>query len=436
MELFPAPLNSCLLGVSGAIPRTSARNVIESSIDSASVIEHTPVNSQLDGSLTDNFVDYNIHPVQGLTDLSDLTLELKGYLTKEDGTQLVDADNVLILNNGLHSLIKSVTVIANNTQIEFSGNYSINSYINQITGFSPHDLLQRGELIGLRDPSFAPKQITDQHFADMPESLKRYMKRIKDEGIHFKGPLMIDIATVSSYLLSGVHIKIKIELHEPSYYLCSPNLRPKLKISSMKLFTRVLKLRQNMALGLENTIKRSPVVYSFRKQMGKSFVIPSRQTHINIENPFISGIPEKIFIVMIDHQAYVGSSYKSNSFYFDHNQLKRISITLNDSYKYNCTAQFPSDTTDIYYETLRALGSDHDHLLNRNVFEKGTTILAFNLNPELLKDALHLNKTGVLRVNIELTQPSQENISLYMLGEFQSYLKITHERQISLHHPS
>ena len=372
-------------------------------------------------------------PYPGLLDLSDLTLEVQGELVKEDGTKFAPADNVILSNNSLHSFIKTVTVVANGTQIEFNNYYSLNSYIKQIIGFRSHDISQKGTLIGMHELGFNPVEFTDASFANIPEDVKKRMEKVKQDGFVFKGPLMIDLASVTSYLVNGIQLQLKIELQEPTYYIGSPNLTPKIRLSSIKLFSRVAKLRQNMGLATEKSIMRGPLVYNFKKFVGKTYVIPARQTQLSIESPFLGSIPHRLFAVMIDHSSFVGSSFKTNPQFFRHNDLKRVSITVNDTYRYNLTSQFTSDTTGLYYECLKAIGGDDDHLLSRDAFENGSTLLVFNLSPELLKEALHINKSGVLRMNIELGTPTDQNISLYLLGEFQSFMRVFSDRSISIH---
>ena len=435
MEEYPLPLANCALGVVGNFPLTNQRSVIESSIAYTSENEHAPYNISLDGSLQDNFADFQIAESKGLIDLSDLTLELGGKVTAEDGKPLGDDHNVVLANNGLHSFIKSITLFMNGTQVEVQPNYNYNSYLKNITNFDKSDIPTKGTLFGLRLPEFNPKEFTDETFEGMHNDLKKEMKRIKEHGFHFKGPLQLDVASAPSYLINNVPLRIRIELNEHGNILGSPNLKPKVKIEKMKLYTRVLYMRPNADLALQKSIANKPLVYHFTKFHTKNYILPAQQKVLYCENPFLSHVPSKIYIVLMDHQSYASSSYKLNPYRFDHCKLQRVTITLNDNIKYDISCNFPHDYTNIYYDTLKSLGGGTHHLLKRKYFDHGSTILVFNMENEILENGIHLNKSGTLRIQITLAEPPPNNISCYMMGESQSYFQISHDRRVTLHSP-
>ena len=431
MERLPIPLSRSILGCSDGFPRPNRDFLVESSIEDREVQDILPFNSTTDGRLTDIFTEFIIHPTSSFIDLNNIVLEISGEVLKEDDSQWLDDDKFDICNNALHSLIKSVQVSLNGCVVESNPYYSISAMVKSLTSFRPSDLKSYGYLCGLRHASDGTKNYTDSYFNGLNEDGKRRISDLKSHGFNYKGKLHLDISSISQYLLNGVEMKIKLEFNPDPLIINAPTLKPKIRINGARLHVTTLKPRSNAAAALDTRLESIPMTYNFQKLLHKTYIIPTNSTMFSCESPFMSQVPQSLYLAMVDMNAFAGSDYSKNGYYFDHFNLKELQVTVNNKVRYSSSSQFPHGASGLIYDSLSALGPPSNHLIDCETFIKGCSIISMSFLPEFIDDHFP-NQSGNLRVTLSLQQPVNHNILLFMFGLTEGLIQVDSSRKVSL----
>jgi len=434
MNQYKTPLSSYVAGVSDMFPRSNRLHMIESGIEERSEVDVLPFNAGINGSVTDNYAEFRWPAGQNCyVDLSRLVLEIKGSLRKEDGTLLSEGDHAVLCNSAMHSLIKSVTVYFNGQQVEQNPLYNFSSYVRLETGMSPSLKKTLGRNMHYYDHSSIPRSYAEDYFTGASEQEKSDMNEVKTSGFHFMAPLMLDIATMDMYLLDNVSMRIRLEFASDRFVInTSPQAvgsKPVVKIETCKMHLTTLKPRDSAREALNKSLIRSPLSYIFNKTLYKTYVMASQQTQLAIDMPWGSTIPEKLSLFMVDMKAYAGD-YNMNPLHFGHNHLSKLFVTVNNNSVYNISTSFPSRCSDLYYHSLNALGLEKEHSLDRHGFVNGKMIAVMDLQPEKLQDAIAIENSGSLRIAVELSQPYDSNIVLFLVGDTQGVIYVDNDRRV------
>ena len=136
---------------------------------------------------------------------------------------------------------------------------------------------------------------------------------------------------------------------------------------------------------------------------------------------------------MMNHHSFSSADFKRNSLHLIHNKLQHIRVKVNDETKVSVGCEFPTDTCSPYFETLRGIGGENNHMLKRKYFDHGCSVLVFTLSPELLSDGLNIAKKGNLRVELDFAEPPDYNTTVYMIGETPAYFKVDGDRRVTYH---
>ena len=431
MERIPVPLRSAYLGISEAFPRPNRQHLIESSIEDRDTIDVLPFNRSTDGSLSDRYVEFVINPLSAFINLNDIVLEIKGSVAKSDGSAWIDSDKLDFASNGLHSMIKSAQVYMNGTLVESNQYYAHTAMIKALTSFRKNDLDSFGRLMGLHGGTDGVSSYNQAYFDGLNDKAKTRIADLKSRGFHFKGKLYLDISTVSQYLLNSVEIRIKLELNSDQLIINSlSGVNPRVLIESARLHISALKPRENASLGLDKSLELTPLTYSFQKLLYKSHIIPTNATMYTVEGPFLTIVPQFMYLCMVDLRAFSGTDYSKNSFYFNHYNIKELQVTVNSKLKYCSTAKFPGGAASLLYDTLSSLNGT-DHLIDYESFMNGSSIMCLDLAAEKLED-YHPTQSGNLRINITLQNPIDHNVILFILGQTDGLIEIDSSRKVTL----
>lgn len=434
MNQYKTPLSSYVAGVSDMFPRSNRLRMVESGIEDRCEVDVLPFNAGINGSVTDNYAEFRWPAGQNCyIDLSRLVLEIKGNLKKGDGTSLGEADHAVLCNSAMHSLIKSVSVYFNGQQVEQNPLYNFSSYVRLETGMSPSLKKTLGRNMYYYDSSSIPRTYNKEIFTNASTQEKSAMSEVKTHGFHFMAPLLLDIASMDMYLLDNVSMRIRLEFASDKFVINAEpeasSSNPKVEIETCKLHLTTLKPRDSAREALNKSLLRSPLSYIFNKTLYKTYVMASNQTQLSIDMPWGSTIPEKLALFMVDMKAYAGN-YSENPLHFGHNHLSKLSVIVNNNSVYNISTSFPSRCSDLYYHSLNALGLEKEHSLDRDGFVNGKMVAVLDLQPEKLQDAIAIENSGSLRIAVELSQPHDSNIVLFLVGDTQGVMYVDSDRRV------
>ena len=440
--------------VSNLFPRVNKTHFIETSIEHTHTDIYVPVNS-VD---SDRFIEFRIPKNLGyFIDLSSLHLQFRLNLKKRQASEgqwnsyesLATGDHVDISNATIYTLFKQLTIEFNGVQVCNEFNYSLNSYIRLITQFPYDEIKKLGKLFHLElyDPVVRDMP-DDTYFSGLPADspIRKRLVNLRTNGLHLRGPLISDICNISSYLLDGIDIVIRLTLHENSTVLLTSQQLPDvthndgkkfyIDLSDISLHVKKIKPSDNAYTALQRTLlpklNENPTLdYLFTSKSIKQYHLPSGQNEQYFDLPFASSIPEKLFIVFQKYDNFNTKSWKENLLYLEHLNLSNVYITINGTTMYNIKCDFKTgDVAEIYHTTLLCL--DKNHLLTLDSFMNGMTILGFPLATYDPSADIRSPYYGVLKIVLSFHERLADPAMAYLLGDVLSILSINQNRDIVL----
>ena len=298
-------------------------------------IEYDPIVPKVDP------IEFTIPKGTTFIDLSKTQLFFVVKITKADGSA-IDVETVGFVNNPLHSLIKQLSIRLNGTLItEQSDTYAYRAYIESLLNYDKSaketfltSALFYKDTAGNMD---AASPIT----AGAARNLglyKRSRYTVTSNEVGLIGTPFSDIFQTDRFLVPGVEVKIKINLHSNEFVLMSSVGTEKIEIVSTKLRVRQVNVTPSVDLqiGHNNSLVKYPLrsITTHLKTLTRGVLTES------FSNIFNSGlIPERIIIGLITNKAYNGD-YTLNPFNFGLFSLSEIKLTVN-------SAEIPETAIDL-----------------------------------------------------------------------------------------
>ena len=432
-----SPISNYSAAISEMFPRPNKTRMIESSIASKQDVDILPINAGFDNKITDKYVEFRVPKAHNsFIDLSSLSLEVKLRVTKSDGAALTEDDKLVFVNGLRHTLFKSASVFLNGVQVENNFMYNYSALLKLFTSLNPHHIGKLGRnAFFYRDEkgSGIIDKYQESYFTNMNKLERSTVARIKDDGLHLCGPLLLDLCGLDSYLLDEVDVNIRLEFTSPSFIINThlDGSAYKVNIDLCKLWvTRVFPQPDAMiALNASLSEPGSFVDYIYNKTITKSYVIGGNQRSISVDLPWGNCIPSKIYMALVDMEAFSGV-YDKNPLFLRHADLNGLSVSVNGRSLYNFTVSLPKEFASLYHYTLKALGIHQHHLISYDAFTEGRMVIALDLLAEDVKEAVDPEYTGNLRINMTFSNASASNRMLLLFGDTQGILRINSDRQI------
>ena len=430
------PVHHYAAAVSSQFPKPNKIRDIESSILSRHRLDCLSVN-QFNQALRDNYLEFRIGGIHGqYLDLSSLALELDISLTKVDGQTPLGEDDFAILAKGAGSstLFKNITCFLNEQMVESNSAFSIWGYIKALTTFRPDQLETIAKNGGFYSNTSAPSTFTADSFKEgTPEGKMAKLTR-GGSSINICTPVMLDIASIDAFLIDMVDVRLRFELGPQSFVINSDKVNREYQytIKSARLWIdRVVPFPSALkALNQSMSNTNEPVEYIYNRTLHKSYILGVNQTSLTADLVWSQVVPRRLYLVIVDLEALTGK-YNANGVYFQHGNLSNVTIAINGTPVYQISSDFESDKFScLYYETLKALGLEQSHLLSRDTFKDGGTILVFSFDGSE-EGTLSKEISGNLRVTLNFAAPKAENRCILMFGESTGVIGIDSKRSVS-----
>ena len=420
-------------------PKPFYKPLVETGLSAKRLLTVHPSHIAYKQELSQRVLEYRIPSLQAqFLDLSEIVLHLNLNFTKQDGaTKLAVADNFYLTNNFMHSLFKGVSIYMNGVQVENSAYFNYLSYIKALEKLSKENVDYLGGPMYVKNEevtaSGAPLNFTDAFFTGMLSAKHAgELNVIKTSGLSLTAPLLFDIASVSSLLLDGVEVVIRLEFANTEFFLNSVAERPKMFVNDARLLVTVYDVQPNALKALQASMSSQAVEYPFTRHLAKSYILNSNQTTVVLDNPFQNTIPERLKMVIIDMEAMQGS-ISMNPLYFEHINQTRITISVNSSNVYDVRSDFSVfNTSELYYATLRSLGMDCKNLVDYQSFSRGKFLQVYDLTVVQSTESVHPELTGNLRISLSFKTPPASPKVVLLFGETLAILEIDAERNISI----
>lgn len=310
-----------------------------------------------------------------------------------------EADDINVLNGLGANYIKNLRVMMGG-QIIFDANnlYSHKVELDNLLNFSEDAKRSSMNVFGWYNDT---KGKSKQYAKDKQEESWKQRKALFYDGneVEFSAPLYADFFQQPLFVPSGVELDIEIYPQDTKFMVLAPltmtTLAPKhhdivLTITNVELYATFYDLHPGVALEIEKKLAAEPFKYAMRRTELIPKFIDHQKVISNIQ-VFNNIIPRNMFVVFSKKAAFHGE-FKSDPMNFEHFNLRSIEIHAGnlrvpfvpfdfDWKKHRFIRGF-----EHLHRTLGLTGNNLDCGINRDMFEDGYTIWAFNLTSSLQDD--------------------------------------------------
>ena len=362
-------------------------------------------------------------------DMNNTSLYIRGKLTKADGTDLADGADVAPVNNFLHSMIGDVEVHVNGCLInKKSSTYAYSAMLYKLTQV---DVTQNNmgwmSLEGFYPPASGdPTLATNNVF----KASQKHVAKSKE--FELVGTPHVDLFYGAQALPPGCDLRLIFTMDKPEFFLIDRVNNVKCVITEAFLYVRKITLSDTLVSSIKSVWQEQEIVLPFTRREVKHFNISSGVSNHTEQNAFSGRLPVRLFICLVNNEAFVGSRTTS-PFYFNHNKVSRINVTVNDH-----VMGYGPETVDIadgkrtamaYRFFLECIGAVGERALATPVsydsYIDGSTIFAFSRAPDLCHGEHVLpDATGTVKIELEFSTAPTAALSLVVMAEFDSSISI------------
>ncbi|KAK3107428.1 hypothetical protein FSP39_014345 [Pinctada imbricata] len=264
------------------------------------------------------------------------------------------------------------------------------------------------------------------------------------KSVDLEGPLMADVFNMERYILNQVAVGVRLYRSKGEFCLMTNELGPNFQIFIEDIILKVCKLQINPAViyGHAEVMKTVPALYPYTRTEVKMMAIPSGQVNFTWDNMFQGIRPNKLIVGFVDSQAVAGS-YEKNPFNFQHFDLNRICLYVDNipvggnALRLNFDANSGVTSIPAYtnmFETMGKWNADLGNQLHRNDVSQGYALFCFEIEPQFhgSKDYLTLLKQGNTRLEAQFSKALPNTTTCVVYSTFPALFSITGARDIIL----
>ena len=410
---------------------------IEMGIIGGQVVPYAPLASLTDGGP----IEFEIsRSGQDYINLENIKILVDAKVVQANGTPLPEGANVAPAPNFLHSLFSQVDVFLNNVLITSSNNtYAYRAYLETLLSFgqeAKNSQLTMG--MWYQDtPGYLDSVNEDEN-----AGFKMRKEILTDRrGLNMLGRVHVDMMLQRKYLLNNVPIKMRFVLNPSTFCLMTDEVDKgyKVVITGAKLLVHHVQLNSALTEAHTLALKHKPAQYPVKRMLTKNYTVGRGSLSGDNENLFIGQLPLRMFVGLVDNDAYNGS-YQKNPFNFKHYNIKYLAASLNGKLHpmIPLTPDFAQKIFVRCYESLFSVvnksGFDEGNQISMEDYPKGFTLFAIDLTPDLGSAPLGIKYptvTGKLGLHISFAQPLPQNVHVVVLAEFQNIIEININRDVS-----
>jgi len=398
-------------------------------------------------------------------DLSSMRMQTTFKLVDEEEKKPEDNQVVGPINYFCQTMIKSVEVYVNGTQvISSTPYYAQKAMVEALLNHSKADregiLSNQGFLMDKptnleKEPTWA----SHEALRDRAEFFGNYVEVSNEKKFVFKDdwtpafqiPLLTDLNKIDTPLVSKVDLKIIIHFHPPSHYLWTAkgdkgeNKKYKFLIKNSQLRVKQLRAADGYTRSLEDQIEKLPLKYRFKRIEPLLEPLPSGEAVFTKSFNMITNLPERI-LIMIQPQSLLSSSYTSNPINWNAKfdsvstqhkcELSDCELTINGNPVSRLKgSDFQSFASLHYQELLELTGNDTFGCgLEREYFGVGSYMILFDLTKSgrcsTSGSVRQPVKEGQAVLTIKFKAGSSKSLSILMLQEFNSSFTVDKNRKV------
>ena len=410
----------------------------DTSLISGKTIEHHMITALNDNNTVFEFVipsegqDYTYLPLT--------RLEGEIQVRRGDGTAVVAADMVAPVNLLASSLFKQVECELNGVQVAdlTSPCYPYKAFIETHCTYGA-DAKNTHLRAALYHKDAAGQEETFTAASTGFAARKAWLIDDNNENtLHFSTPLHLDFFNSQRYLIPGATLKLKFIKNDDKFCLLSATNAWKIKISSLKLFTRKITVEPSIVQQHQALIKTTKAIYPLAMSRIKTFVVNNGINATTIANIFRGKLPRSIIIGMVHSNGFNGD-FTKNPFLFKHFGVSYCNLKINGSPLPCSTLQPNFDKGKCireYRHFLDNIGIQHEMETNNlglADFKSNTCLFSYDLTPDLCHSFhQHTPTSGYVDLDLNFTAALDHNITVIVYATFNEYVTIDADGQVKL----
>jgi hypothetical protein len=339
---------------------------------------HLPVNT-ISNATTINF---NLTPSEDYLDPQECFIVIDLKITKADGNNLVEADNVAFADNTAFSIFKSVNLYLNNVNVAPSPVYL--PYANFIATY--FGTSKAASKIHLRHLQGLTGEAAGKHDGKNAEATgwsarKKWTEKSKT--LRLVGQVPHDFfRSCSTFVTPMQDIRLEFKLSDADFALVGAAGPFSYKLEGMELMARYVKVDPSVTMGIVKQQAIKPLNLNFTHLETQSFSITAGKTVENIRG---------IFPLMLIETDRINGSLSKEPFKFENGSVEKIILrhdgeaVMIDSMKSRFDAA-NLDAKIAYYMFCQGLdlgNSSRDVNLTYEQFSNGSTVWIWTLNPDM-----------------------------------------------------
>lgn len=381
-----------------------------------------------------------IIPPQGMqyVQLAATRLFLRLKIVKEDGTDLVAADEVAPINLIGSSMFRSIDIEIGGTPVPELGNMYSNykAYLETLLSYSAP--AQESHLLScgwLADTAGKFDITTDDN-----DGYKR-RKAMSALSVSFEvmTPVHCDFLQCDKFLPPGVTLSIKFNRAPDNFALItSTNNTYKIVVEDIKLFVRHITLNSAIVKNHLDKFERQPAVYHMNKTVMKTFVFGAGTQAINQYSIFTEILPKSLIIGMVQSDSFNGKIRNGNPFNFQHFTLSSGNIRVNgeslplEPYRPDWVNKLYCREYRDFFDNIGIKHNDMGNLITPAYFSGGCFFMVSDLSADQCNGRhYHPRQSGKIDVEILFKTALTQSINLIAFGVFDALVLLDKNNKVT-----
>ena len=409
-----------------------------------------------------NPVEFQIEPSMDYTDLSRSFFSFKIRLQTGAGADLDAAHDIFPAPNLMHTMIQQPSIWVNGVLItEQTDTYAYKAYLETILNYSQEDTKTFLKNAGFYPALDFPPAVTANILNigangglghDDLQGLSSEAQAAVRRGLALRahcaggneviltGRLFADIFNINKLLVPGVHLRIKLDLNKPNFFMIGQGANANVRLTQEDLKVTFHMCHVKVRHDLYNTVvqdrlkNRKVVMYPTVRSEIRVFSIPTGQQVFEETDIFKGRIPNRVVVGMVHSDAYHGN-YTRNPFCFEKFGATKVSqIVRGEEYPYQITEMnHNNDQLDgyIYNQLIEASCArfKHGFMIQPEHWgqDKTTTLFMFDNVASGCGDRLDMlnpKQAGDVKIKILFGAATTHVINVIIYGEFENFMHI------------
>ena len=253
---------------------------------------------------------------------------------------------------------------------------------------------------------------------------------VNSKTLDLQGPIFHDLFSMERYLLNQVDVKLKMYRSPASFALLAADASTSYKINIEDIYVLARKIRVNPAVlyGQSKHLEKRNALYPYRKVECRSQSVATGSTSFQWDNLFQGRKPEKVIVGFVKSKALNGD-YTTNPYNFENCGITHIALYADglpvggNPLKLDFTAADGAAIMRAYTNLLMSAGKwrqDEGNGLDRNHFISGSTLFAFQLEPDFSHhgEFLSLVKHGNIRLEVQFASGLSGRLIIFLFVLF------------------